>query len=123
MDPLAIIKDYGAVAVIVYLFIEKVFPRMWPDYIKVIGKRISNEDRLFKLFEDNSINSVRLAETMIKLQSSIDGLAVTLVALDQRVDRLEHTFADSDFNTFMKWFKRLKIYTDLQASEHSILEK
>lgn len=123
MDALSIIKDYGAVAVVMYLFIEKVFPRIWPDYIKTVGKRISNEDRLFKLFEDNSANSVKLAETMLRLQASIDGLSTTLVLLDHRVDRLEHTFADSDFNTFMKWFKKLKIYADLQASERVVIEK
>lgn len=90
MDELTVLlAQYGPYAVIAYLLIKDVFPKVFPEFAKAWNKRISTEDRLFKLLEKNSEAGVALASSLTKLETTLTNVNIAVQTLSQRVDRVE----------------------------------
>lgn len=85
----SLLANWPAWAVLVYVLLRDVVPRIAPDFFKFLSKRTTNEDRLFKLLEDNAKNDKALVTTLTKFESSLDLFAGALHSIDQRVDHIE----------------------------------
>lgn len=96
-------------AIVLFLVLRDVGPKLWPDLFKWLS-RDSTEERLFKLLEKNNDNLANLGQL-------IQNLTVAVVAVNQRVDHLESTLSDSDVAAFLKWFKSLPAYEELQRQD------
>ena len=83
MDQL-LTPEYGLVGVVIYLIFRELVPKIAP----ILSKRISTEDRLFKLLETNS-------EVLLKLNFSLVQLADTLKEIDHRIEAIESNMLDN----------------------------
>ena len=96
--------------VIVYILIKEVLPKLAPDFFAIWNKKISMEDRLFQIIEKNT-------EALVNLKLAVEGLALSIVQTNDRVDRLEDYIKDDGVADFIRWFRTLPAYRDLQKSE------
>lgn len=112
MDPttLAAIKEWGPWVFILVISLRETLPKIAPDIFKVLSKRLTVEDRLFNLLEKNTA-------ALLELKHVVEGLALTIVQVNTRVDKLEDLIRDDGTAAFIRWFKTLPAYRDLQKSD------
>lgn len=91
MDLNVVLVQYGPYVFILYLFVTDVIPRIFPEFTKVISKRISTEDRLFQLLEKNGDVGTALAASLTKLESTLNSVNIAVQTLSQRIDVVETT--------------------------------
>lgn len=110
--PETFVQDWPIWVAFAYVVATQTLPKLAPDLFKFLSAKVSTEERLFKLLEQNTINSLHLTETLIKLQLSIDGLSHTLTTLDQRVEVIEDVLADSSTRSLLNWLHSQPQYTE-----------
>lgn len=112
MDPSIVeaVKEWGPWVFIAIISLRETLPKLAPDIFKLLSKRMTVEDRLFNLLEQNT-------KALLELKHVVEGLALTIVQVNTRVDKLEDLIRDDGTAAFIRWFKTLPAYRDLQHTE------
>ncbi len=89
-DILKLLTENGASVylLVAYVLIKDVLPKFFPQLGVILSKRISTEERLFKVLEDNT-------EVLIKLNLAFVELSDTLKHIDDRIEDIEQNMADN----------------------------
>jgi hypothetical protein len=74
--------------ILIYILIKDIIPKLFPELLKTLNKRLSTEDRLFLVLEKNT-------QALCELSTSISTLGQTLKDLDGRVSRIEDVLVDT----------------------------
>jgi uncharacterized protein YdcH (DUF465 family) len=87
MDP-TFLTEWGPWAFIAYILIKDILPKLFPQIVTALSKRVSTEDRLFTVLEAN-------ASVLLKLNQAFVQLADTLKEIDHRISLIETNLADN----------------------------
>lgn len=96
MDLNVILLQYGPYALLAYILLTDVLPKISPEFAKAISKYVSTEDRLFKLLERNSDAGAALAASLTKLESTLSSVNIAVQTLSHRIDNLEAAMKQHD---------------------------
>lgn len=88
MIPSIDITQWTPWAVLAYILIKDVLPKLFASIAPALSKRISTEDRLFSLMESNG-------EVLTKLNFALVKLCDTLVELEHRIANIEDNLNDN----------------------------
>ncbi len=88
MDATALLAQYGPYVFILYVLVKEVIPRVAPQLVKSLDKRITAEERLFTVIETN-------AKVLLELSHSLLMLSDTLKEIDNRINAIEENLKDN----------------------------
>lgn len=114
-DPTSALIQYGPWAVVVYILAKEVLPLVAPGLVKSWSKRVTTEERLFKLLERSIDGDQKLAETLAGLKHAVEGLGGTLIRLDSRVTQIEQDLQGT--SELIAWFRSLPAFKE-QSRKH-----
>lgn len=72
-----------------YLIIDKVLPKFFPQFFRVWNRRVSTEDRLFKIIEDSNQSNKNLAVALNRIEEVVKTSTIAITNLDRRVEQVE----------------------------------
>lgn len=103
MEPIiAAIQDQPITWVLVaWVFVKDILPKLIPGVEKYFDKRVSTEDRLFKVLEDNVKSNTVLGESLSKLSNTVE-------RMDTRLQRVEVILSDNEVVKFNQWYQSLQ---------------
>lgn len=85
MDP-ELIKEYGPWVFLIYIIIKDLVPKIAPDFAAAISKKISTEERLFKLLENNATIIATLNVSFAQLSETLKHIDERLTAIEDNMD-------------------------------------
>lgn len=101
-DILALLREGDTLSwiIVIFLLIRDLGPKIFPDIAKLWGSRISVENRLFEMLEDNNKSNIILAEAIVSFKG-------TLEKLDVRMMRMESLLSDRRVVDVYQWLQTL----------------
>lgn len=72
-----------------YLIVDKVLPKFFPQLFKVWNRRVSSEERLFRIIEESNISNKNIAVALNRIEEVVRTCTTAITNLDRRVEQVE----------------------------------